>query len=236
MGFVCIMNNSFWGSFHNQASLALNETFALGFSYENRFNISELGTRSAGIVIPAGRASIGAIYSRFGYQDFRREMAGLACGIRLGEKIVAGVQADCFSERTFAEYSNSVFITCEAGIIVIPSDNIRIGLHLFNPVPGSLRKSFVPSRLRAGAGIDLSKTLFAGAEAEMSSGDRLIIRTGFDYEAVQNFRLRAGFSTENTSFSFGIGYLLKSFQLDLGFATHDRLGITSSASLVFILR
>lgn len=236
MGNVCVMNNSFWGSFHNQASLALNESLAIGLNYENRFNISELGTRSAGFVFPAGRATIGAVYSRFGYQDFRREMAGLACGLRLGEKIVAGVQADCFSERTFGEYSNTIFITCETGIIFTPSDNVRIGLHLFNPVPGSLRKNFLPSRLRAGAGVYLSRALFAGAEAEMSSGDRLIIRTGFDYEAVQNFRLRAGFSTENTSFSFGIGYLLKSFQLDLGFATHDRLGVTSSASLIFIIR
>jgi len=229
------MTSTFWSSFHNQASLALNKSFAFGFNYENRFSIRELGTRTAGIVIPAGGASLGALYSHFGYQDFRREMAGLACGIRLGEKIVAGVQADYFSERTFGEYSNIVFITCEAGIIVEPSQNIRIGFHLFNPVPNSVRKTFVPLRLKAGAGVYLSEELFAGAEAEMSSGDRLIIRTGFEYEAAPGFRMGGGLSTENTSFSFGLGYKLKSVELDIGFATHERLGITTSASLVFIL-
>ena len=40
----------------------------------------------------------------------------------------------------------------------------------------------------------------------------------------KNLRIRGGFSSENTSFSFGIGYLLKSAQLDLGFATHETLG------------
>jgi hypothetical protein len=63
-----------------------------------------------------------------------------------------------------------------------------------------------------------------------------MIRTGFEYEAVKNLWLRGGFSTENSSFSFGLGYLLKSLKLDLSFATHEKLGITSSASLIFKIR
>jgi len=39
--------------------------------------------------------------------------------------------------------------------------------------------------LRIGAGTYLNKSLFAGVEAEMSSGNRLIIRTGFEYEAAK---------------------------------------------------
>jgi hypothetical protein len=94
----------------------------------------------------------------------------------------------------------------------------------------------VPSTLTAGAGIDLSKTLFAGAEAEMSTKEKLIIRTGFEYEAAKKFWVRGGFSTENSSFSVGLGYLLKSLKIDLGFSTHDRLGVTSSVSLIYKIR
>ena len=57
-------------------------------------------------VIPAGKASIGAAYSHFGYSDFKRDVAGLACGLKLSEKIAAGVQIDYFSERTSGEYNN----------------------------------------------------------------------------------------------------------------------------------
>ena len=85
MEYVCIMKNGFWTSFHNQASLAYNNSFSFGFNYENRFSIKELGTRSAGITIPAGKASLGAVYSYFGYTDFKREMTGLACGIKLSD-------------------------------------------------------------------------------------------------------------------------------------------------------
>jgi hypothetical protein len=233
MGYVCVMKNGFWSSFHNQASLANNKSFAFGFNYENRFSIKELGTRSVGMVIPAGKASLGAVYSHFGYTDFKRELTGLACGLKLSDKISAGVQIDYFSEKTSGEYPNKQSVTFETGLLVAPSENVTVGINLFNPVPNSMRKTSLPSSLRIGTGTALNNLLFAGIEAEMSSWTRLIIRTGFEYKAAKNFWLRGGFSTSNNSFSFGLGYLAKLAQLDMGFVTHEKLGVTSSVSLVF---
>jgi hypothetical protein len=233
MGYVCIMKNSLWSSFHNQATLAYNNSFSLGFNYESRFSIKELATRSLGLTIPAGKASLAAVYSQFGYTDFKRDMTGLACGMKLSDKISAGLQVDYFSERTSGEYDNNQSVTCEAGLLVIPSENIRIGFHIFNPIPNTIRKTYLPTSLRIGAGTNLNKLLFAGIEAEMSSGSKLIFKTGFEYEAAKKLWLRGGFSTDNNSFSFGLGYLAKIVQLDIGFVTHEKLGVTSSVSLIF---
>jgi hypothetical protein len=231
--YVCIMKNSFWSSFHNQAALAFNNSFSFGFNYENRFNISELGTRSLGLIIPAGNASLGAIYSHFGYSDFKRDMIGLSCGMKLSGKISAGLQVDYFAERTSGEYENNQSVTCEAGLIITPSENTRIGIHVFNPIPNSLRRIFLPMSLRVGAGTYLNKSLFTGVEAEMYSGSKLIIKTGFEYEAAKKLWLRGGYSTDNNSFSFGLGWLIKMVQMDIGFISHEKLGITSSVSLIF---
>jgi len=160
-------------------------------------------------------------------------MIGLASGIKLADKIDAGVQIDYFSERTSGEYNNNQFVTCETSLLITAFDNIRIGINLFNPVPNSLRKTFLPTRLSIGAGTELSKVLFAGIEAEMSSGSNLIIRTGFEYEVVKNLWIRGAFISENTSFCCGIGFLARIALIDLGFETHERLGITSSVSLIF---
>lgn len=233
MGYVCIMKSGLWTSFHNQASLAYNNSFSFGFNYENRFNIKELGTRSAAITIPAGKASLGALYSHFGYADFKRNMTGVACGIKLSDKIAAGVQVDYFSERTSGEYNNNQSVTCEAGLLLMPSENIRIGIQLYNPIPNSIRKVFLPARLRVGAGTYLNKLLFVGLETEMSSGGNIFVKTGFEYEAAKKFWFRGGFSTNNTSFSFGLGYLTKIVQTDIGFVTHEKLGVTSSVSMIF---
>jgi hypothetical protein len=232
-GYVCVMKNGFWSSFHNQALLSGNNSFTAGFNYENRFGISELGTRTAGLIFPAGKASLAAIYSHFGYTDFRRDITGLACGLKLSKKLSAGIQVDYFSERTSGEYDMHQSITCEAGLLISPNENTSIGIHIFNPVPNSLRKSFLPSSIRSGVGTYLNKSLFAGIEAEMFTGSKLIIRTGFEYEAAKKLWLRGGFSTEYNSFSFGVGFLAKIVQIDLGFVTHDKLGVTSSVSLIF---
>jgi hypothetical protein len=233
MSFSCVMKSGFWSSFHNQALLPFNSSFSFAINYENRFGLSELGNRSAAFIIPAGRASIGLIYSNFGYKDFARHTAGLACGLKLSEKISAGIQTGFITEKTPGEYLERKSLTCETGIIILANDNITIGMHVFNPIPNSFRKSFMPSTLQTGAGIYLNRYLFASAEAELCFGKKLIIKTGFEYNTEKNFRIRGGFSSENTSFSFGMGYLLKTVQIDMGFATHERLGITSSASLIF---
>ena len=235
MNYSCIMKPGFWSSFHNQALLPLSTSPTFGFNYQNRFNISELGTRSAGLIIPAGKTCLGALYSNFGYKDLSRHTAGLACGLKLSEKISAGIQTDFFFEKTSGEYSERRSVTFEAGVIIMPSEKITIGLHLFNPVPGSLRKTYLPSCIRVGAGIRLSSILLACAEAEISTGKNLILKTAIEYEPVKSFMIRGGFSSENTSFSFGIGYQLKFGQFDLGFTTHDMLGVTSSASIIFNL-
>jgi hypothetical protein len=235
-GLVCIMKSGFWSSFSNQSLLAYNRSLSAGVNYENRFGIKELGTCTAGMIFPAGKSSIGIIYSHFGYPEFRRNMGGISCGISLGSKISAGVQVDYFSEILPGEYDNIRMLTFEAGAAFSLSEKVTAAIHLFNPVPNSLRKSVLPSTMTAGAGIDLSKTLFAGAEAEMSMGEKLIIRAGFEYEAAKKFWIRGGFSSENSSFSMGLGYLMRTVKIDLGFSTHDRLGVTSSVSLIYKIR
>lgn len=236
MGSVCIIKPGFWSSFNNQALLADNHSIMIGINYENRFFINELAARTIGAIVPAGNASLGVYYSDFGYSDFRRETVGFASGLTLSDNITAGIQIDYFSEKVSGEYDKNQYITFETGMIYKPSSDVILAVHLFNPVPNSFRKSILPVSLRTGAGIELSKVLFTGAEIELTSGRNIIFKTGFEYEAAKSFWLRGGFSTENTSFSFGLGYMFKSVKIDLSFATHEMLGITSYSSLIFKIR
>jgi hypothetical protein len=48
--------------------------------------------------------------------------------------------------------------------------------------------------------------------------------------------LRGGYCSDNNAFSFGLGYLVKIVQMDIGFVTHENLGVTSSVSLIFKIK
>ncbi len=236
MGVVCLTESSFWGSFRNQALLSENRNFSAGLNYENRFSLKELGTRTVALKIPSGKTSFGIIWSDFGYSVFRRNFTGVSCGLKLSEKVSGGIQIDYLTDRGADDYAVHHTVTYETGFIVKPSEKTAIGIHIINAVPGSLRKRFLPSMLTIGAGTKLSDVLYAGAEADMSSASGLTLRTGFEYSTAKNLWLRGGYSSENNAFCFGIGYLTKIVQTDLSFVTHEKLGVTTSVSMVFKIR
>ena len=110
------MKPEFWSSFRNPALLSSFPATAAGFNYENRFNISELGSRTAGLIVPAGQQALGMIYSHFGFTHFNRQAIGIACCTDLYESLSAGVQIDYFLEKTSGEYDNVQSLTFEGGI------------------------------------------------------------------------------------------------------------------------
>jgi hypothetical protein len=236
MSYISVMKPGFWSSFHNQASLSRYRKYSCGVNYENRFGLKELGTYSAGLIVPAGRASLAGLYSKFGYSDFRRDMAGIACAVPLSEKASAGIQIDYIAEKTYGEYYNTESVTFETGVIVSASDNVTIGVHLFNPLPNSIRENPMVSAITAGIGAKLNNSLFAGFETELNTDGLIDLRTGFEYIIAGNFILRGGFRTLNTSFSFGMGYMAGPAVVDLAFSTHQKLGVISSVSIVFNIK
>ncbi len=233
MGEVCIMRKIPMSFLDNQASLAFNQSFFAGITYNDRFSIKELGTRTVFMAFPSGKASIGLIYRHSGYSDYKRDIGGLACGIRLSDIMAAGVQLDILSERAAADYYDHMTLSCETGIIISPDEKTSIGIHVINPVPNSLRKEAMPLTVRAGAGTYLDRSLFAGLEAEMTTGGSLVLKTGFEYEVIKDLRLRGGFITKNNAFTFGIGYGVKMVIADIGFIIHDRLGTSTTVSIIF---
>jgi len=236
MGYVCVMRKIPWSFYQNQASLGFNKSLFAGISYADRFSLKELGTRTAFMVVPAGKASLGVVYSHFGYSDFKLETGGLACGIRLSDIMAAGVQVDIFSEKASVDYYKYRVITCETGLIINPGDNTSIGIHVINPVPNSLRKEAMPLTISAGVGTYLNSSLFAGLEAEMCTGSSLLLKTGFEYEVMKDLRLRGGYMTKNNAFTFGLGYGEKRILADLGFVLHDRLGVSTYITLIFKIK
>lgn len=235
MAYACIMKPGIWSAFHNQAALPLNGTSAFSFSYENRYGLKELAARNLCFVLPSGNSAIGAAYSYSGYSDLRMEVISLAGGTRLSPGLSAGVQANLNIVNSAGEYMDYVLITCEGGLLMNLSENVKAGVHIFNPLPNSLRKVPVRSALRTGAGMELPGNLFLALEAEMISGEGISLRTGFEYSAGAKFLLRAGYSTREPGFSFGIGYSTKPAVADIAFSTHPALGITSCLTVSFIL-
>jgi hypothetical protein len=233
MASLCDYRGSFWSAIRNPALLAGMKDFSVSFSYENRFAVKGLGIKSAGVVLPAGRASLGAVIMQSGLPDYNLIYSGAGCGIKLGEKIAAGIRIDYFARRTYADYDNNDLITGELALLLAPSERVRATVTICNPLPRGMRASSLHPALKIGTGIILSQDLYAGAEAEFISGQGALLRAGFEYFIVNQLTVRGGYCTKDSSFTMGAGYGSGRFRFDLGFASHSRLGITSVASITF---
>lgn len=236
MSYASVTGNGFWSAFHNQALLGLNRQTAVAVNYENRFGLAQLSTSSIAARMPAGSATLGAIWSHTGSRDYSWSEAGAACGLKLSEKLLAGVQIDLLTQKSAGEYSDNRALTFETGILLQVSENTYAGIHLFNPIPNSIRSKTMPSAIRAGAGTWFNKAFFAAAEAELATGGIPEFRTGFQYEILKSFQIRGGYCSSNNSFSFGMGWTFKGSKADIAFITHDKLGVSSCFSLIFAIR
>lgn len=236
MGNIMPFADPFWSVFQNQGSLSSIRSVRAGINYENRFFLHELSTRSAAIAVPAGKTVIASMYSYFGYADYRRQMVAASCGLSLSDRISAGIQIDYFSERSYGEYSAWQTVTCEAGILIEAGENLSLGIQLFNPVPDAIRKNEMPSRIKLDVSGRLNSSLCAGAVIEMSSGGKPCLGTGMEYKIYEGLSVRGGFRSENTSFSFGIGYNAGPAEIDIAFSSHEKLGLSSAVSVIFKMK
>ncbi|MFN8239219.1 MAG: hypothetical protein U0X39_00470 [Bacteroidales bacterium] len=236
-GMACVLpvSGDIWTGFQNQAFLGEGLGFNIASNYETRYFLKELGTRSLAISVPCAKAGIGGLYSCFGYADFKRHMAALSCGMPLSKNLTAGIQIDYFLEKTTGDYPVHETLTFEAGAAIRAGKNLVADLHLFNPLPGLTGSSDLPAAMQIGVGNLINENLFAGLRIEIETGQKPSLSAGFDYKMPGKVRIRGGYCTRWSSFSFGLGYKAGPAVIDIAFYTHEKLGISSSASIAFTI-
>jgi hypothetical protein len=233
-GSLCLTYSTLWSSFQNPALMSAHREFTAGLGCKNRFGIRELGYRSAAVIIASGSVPLGLICNHSGFPEYRRIAAAIAAGMKLSGNISGGIRIDYCSESTTGEYRNEHTVSFEAGMLIAINNKCSLGISLFNPVPAQLRERPLGSVLRTGVGVRQTDQLWYGAELELSTDRPAEFMSGAEYRFRDTFLLRSGYRTGNSSFSFGAGYIIKNIKVDLGFATHRQLGVTSSISIIYV--
>src|SRR5690606_32418597 len=76
-----------WSANVNAAGLSQIKTIKVGIAYENRFSVSELGSKTAIITIPFKNYTIGASIQSYGIQEFQNLKAGISLTKSFGPKL-----------------------------------------------------------------------------------------------------------------------------------------------------
>jgi len=226
-------------SFHiNQAALAKLKTVSAGIHGEKRFLLDELGLYDAALTLPTSSGNFGLDMRYYGFSQSNESQIGLAYARSLGRKVDVGLQFNYYNIR-IAGYGNAAAINFEIGTIFHLTDNLNAGLHVYNPVGGSLGKNSeekLASVYSMGIGYEGSEKFVASVEIEKEEGKPVNIITGIQYKFLPQLLSRIGISTATSSLYFGIGFILKSMRLDVTSSYHPQLGITPGLLLIFSAR
>lgn len=240
LGGASVADISGWGSFHNQGCLAFLPEPFIGFSYERRFELKELSSRSLAIVYPTTKGTFSGQFLAFGSPLSAIYKTGLGYSRLLGPNIGMGFHIDILSIKMNPLEPAIHLGTCELGFLARTSENLSIGFHIFNPVSVqydlATHREKLPVDYRLGLfySVNVNTSLFA--EVTGSASDSPIGRWGLEYKLKNSFFLRGGFQSYPTAIGGGLAYQNNGIVIDFSCRVLGDIGRVYGISLSYLFR
>jgi hypothetical protein len=226
-----------WAFHHNPGALAGLDKVSIGISYENRFLLKELQSQGFVYAQPLKKGVISVGAQSYGFTNYRTLRGGVGYSMKLSEKLMAGVQMNYLSLRLAEAYGFHQTLTAEFGMLFLLTEKWKMGVSVFNLGRAKLsdyQDDRYTTLMRLGTSYALSEKFIVVAEAEKDLDHPLRMKAGMEYAIAKPFFFRVGVCTEPIELTFGFGYRMKSFQLDLGSAYHQQLGWSPHVGLTFV--
>lgn len=219
---------------NNVGALGLVDQYHMAVAYESRFFLPEAAMKSVTVATPLGDGTLGLVGHTYGYAGYANNRVGLGYARKLADFISLGVQLDYVQFRMGDIYGSRSALVGEVGLLVMPSEHIRLGAHIYNPTRTKLAdfaNERIPTSLRIGGQYIFSEKVSAVMEVDKSIDYPVNLKSAVEYSPAKSVFLRVGYATAQTSYGFGCGFLWKGFVVDMAASWNQNLGYSSSLSL-----
>lgn len=222
--------------FYNQAALAQFKSISVAIDYRQPFLIEGFAAKALAVVIPTPVSNFAFSVQQKGIQGYNESRFGFAMAKTLGKRISAGLQFNYFLADFPEQGSSRGTFLIEFGVLFQTTNNVTIGLHIFNPARASIEslnlKSNLPVSATTGIALKPSANLLFVSAIAYCVDNPLNIRMGIEYQFSESFFLRGGLSGKPIRHSVGLGYKCRLYQTDFALVHHETLGYTPSISLI----
>ena len=236
LGGATVTLTDVWSTTNNPGALGLVNQSSFAIGYENRFFLPEAGLKSLAVAMPLGQATVGLVGHSYGYGGYADNRIGLSYARKLSDYISLGVQLNYVQARIGDVYGSRSTLVAEIGLLIMPTDKIRIGAHLYNPTRSRLadfNDERIPTSLRLGGQYFFSDIVNLSIELDKDTDLPLNIKSGIEYRPADPIFLRIGFATAQSNFAFGVGYEWQALRADVGASWNQNLGYSSALSVQY---
>lgn len=228
------LSDDVFSIFNNPAGLAQLDWRELGLYYSPApFGLNELanGYIAYGEPLGFGTAGIGAM--TYGFELYRESRFLLSFSTLYQNKFFAGISFNYHIVSVRGYGDKSVFYL-NAGSLGYLTNELRIGFCIQNINQASFisNEDQIPILLNAGLSYTINDYLSLNFAIEKDIRYNASIKSGINYDIIENLSLRIGFANEPAEFSCGIGIHLSYFNFDYAIFTHPDLGLTHQAGII----
>jgi hypothetical protein len=225
-----------WSAQNNQAGLGFIKKPSVGIYYANQFLVPELSTKAGAIAIPLKILTLGLSINSFGYSLYTENKYGLSVAKSFGNNLSMGIAFNCLNTRIADGYGNKAVLLGEFGILSRPTEKLSLGAHIYNPTRVKFvnyNNERIPTILNLGGNYKFSNKFNVSAETEKDISQKAVFKTGLEYQPKEGIFLRVGISNKPLLSTFGFGFKLKRFQVDIASNYHQTLGLSTQLGLVY---
>ncbi len=228
-------NNDVFGLFNNPAGLSYSSKNELGVFYSPApFGLSELASGFSGYKHSFQFGTLAAGYMTYGFELYRENMVSVAYSNFIEEKLAVGLTAN-YHTISIERYGDDNSISFNIGGIASIQHNLRLGFLFENITRSSFGEddNQIPVVYNAGLSYDINPEITLNAAVEKELDFDPSVKFGLEYKIIEYFELRFGYKNKPDSFAAGIGINYSIFNLDYAFFTHQDLGLTHQAGIIF---
>ncbi|MGD8780314.1 MAG: hypothetical protein PVH88_15285 [Ignavibacteria bacterium] len=228
-------DNDVFALFNNPAGLSFSSNNQLGVFYSPApFGLSELANGFSGYKHNFQFGTVAAGYMTYGFELYRENMFTIAYSNFIDKKFSVGAAIN-YHTLSIERYGNDNSISFNIGGIASIQKNLRLGFLFENLSRSSFGEEAnqIPVVYNSGLSYDISKDITINAAVEKELDFDPSMKFGMEYKLIENFELRLGYKNEPDTFAAGVGINYSIFNLDYAFYSHQYLGLTHQAGIIF---
>jgi hypothetical protein len=196
------------------------------------FGLSELSTAAITYAEPFKFGTFGIGIKNYGYELYREINVLLSYGGKYKEKIFYGLNLNYYN-LNIKDYNSASSVGIDAGLLAYLARYLKWGFFGKN-ITGStigISREKIVQVYRTGFTVMPRNDLNLILEAEKDVRYPLSVRAGMEYSIMDYVDLRAGVGSEPATFTGGIGFSYKIFQIDYALYHSPDLGLTHQGTL-----
>ena len=219
----------------NQALLASSRHFVSGIYSERKYLLDELQYVVGTVSFPALAGGIGLQLQYFGYSVYNESNLGVSYGRQLGKWLDIGIQFN-YHFLKISGYGSAFSVNGELGIIFHLSDNLHVGLSIYNPGGSGWNGSSgekLGASFKTGFGYVITNEFYLQLDLVKDEDQQADVQAAIRCQFADRFFGTLGMDANEFSPFGSAGWGWKKMRIYFTVSHHPQLGFTPGISLQF---